>query len=735
MLSASSSVSELSAETATEGVELSLFHNPSLVFSAYFESCSDAQIQQLAAAYTAYQSSEREQQSSLLEVNREEQSRRQREAETERDFMELADCTADIHPAASYATASSAAATSPLLVSPPVSLYQSLHAKRARVLSSLLLTTAADIRHFHQSQPGSHKRSHAAMAATASAASISSSAVSRRRRQRVAPSASLSAPAIPPLLRWSLLSMFPLLESVSRSDPALKLHTLRILVDVLRSSPPLSLRHEDDSAIQRMTALLQPQQQQAELAADDVDDRLEMQSAMIGLALQRGSLRHILTAVEPLLTGGLRGLSASAVSPYIAAVGQHQSSLPLLSVLTEDTLIASWRHHPPPRAAPSLTAALQPLHNRAPPQPLRLPPLPSAAPSPASLTSSRDNDSEDVSRASSSSRISSVAGPAASVQNQQTSIATAAAAAAPEPAQPAAASPSRPYATASAAAAGPLLPLPNSHPVPPPPPPADVPAPPPSPPAAPLPHYGSLATDGVFQYVHSVSGLLKLGSGHGGTLQGHVYASCSDPFLALCSAVPASLSALLTPQSLSVYGGWLVMARGWLYFRSSMFLLSHPELLAVRIDPHSLQAVGLVWAQRADYERLAAQSSRGRVRWFQLVSDGEALFALREQHRDRHCFYLDKFSAPEPATTSLSASALPLPAPFSSAFSSLLSSSLLPCALTQFPSAHRYSRSVASLLSPYQFYVGERVNAKDSINKSDSRRRRRAALQSAACTC
>ena len=231
-----------------------------------------------------------------------------------------------------------------------------------------------------------------------------------------------------------------------------------------------------------------------------------------------------------------------------------------------------------------------------------------------------------------------------------------------------------------------------------------------------LPSYGCLASDGVYQYIHTQHGLHKFGSGCGGSIQGHVYDRQPQPFASLLPQLPPSLSTVLSSESCHhVYGGWLVHLNGSLLFRSSLLILAQPELLAVRIDARTLSAVELVWADRDSYERVREDSSRGSVRWFHAMTDGEHLLVLREQHRDRHCFYIDRFA---PANSS---AALPPAAAVSCSVRSsgmrLLSSTLLPCGFTQFPSAHRYTRSLSSLLSPYQFHVGQKVDAKDSINK------------------
>ena len=674
---------ELSAETLTEGFEVSLFHNSALLFGSYYESTSDDAIRAAALLYRDHTKRRAEEQRRLMDdTNGEEDARREQDHAQLMDLMDITDSTANIHsPPLTLPRSSNTPSPSSPEPSVAVALYQSLHAKRVQVLRSVLAAARADLDHHHQ--PRAPHLVTSSASSRASPAAASSSFPRRRPHPRLSPSTTVTtrsrmplhsslSHSIPPLLRWSLLSMFPLISSVSRSDPSLRLSTLRILVGILQSSPPLALMGEEEGMMEEMMGVLKGGGQ-----GTVGEGGGEVGGAVVGLALHRGRLREVLAAVEPMLRGDER-VREEDVAPYLAALREYRQGLPLLSVLTEDTLITAWRHHPLPAPPP---AAATP---DAPPPSLT---TPAATPPSAEPPVAAGNEQA----------VSSLTVPLLSHPDDE-------AAEGPVPSAPPTSSPA------------PSAPLP-----PPPPPPAPAPA---SPPVTPLPHYGALATDGHFHFLHSASGLSKLGSGHHGTLQGHVYASCADPFAGLCPSLPPSLSTLLTPQSLQVYGGWLAHVQGWLYFRSSLFILSHPDLLAVRIDPQSLQAVGLVWAEQEAYQRLVSESSRGVVRWFQLMTDGVSLFLLREQHRDRHAFYLDQFhptsslpSSSSPSFSSSPSSSSPSTSSPSALSFALQRSSLLPSALTQFPSAHRYSRSLASLLSPYQFYVGQKVEAKDSINK------------------
>ena len=146
-----------------------------------------------------------------------------------------------------------------------------------------------------------------------------------------------------PVLRWGLLSLFPLINSVGRLDPLLKQHSIRILIDVLRTAPPLSLADESESALEQLLQLIQPgadttvrsddgrlphsssvpshsegsdggtanaratallgnSSSGANLPVQGVDPlSMEVTSALVGVSLHRGSLRHILSVLEPLL--------------------------------------------------------------------------------------------------------------------------------------------------------------------------------------------------------------------------------------------------------------------------------------------------------------------------------------------------------------------------------------------------------------------------------------------------
>jgi hypothetical protein len=81
-----------------------------------------------------------------------------------------------------------------------------------------------------------------------------------------------------------------------------------------------------------------------------------------------------------------------------------------------------------------------------------------------------------------------------------------------------------------------------------------------------------VAHDGTFLYVHQAHGLFKIGSGHGRTIAGHVYAQ--------------------NPEFYPRHRGWLVWYRGQLLFRTRSML----DVLCVRVDPVTLVETSKVMA-------------------------------------------------------------------------------------------------------------------------------------------
>ncbi|XP_024084698.1 E3 ubiquitin-protein ligase MYCBP2 isoform X3 [Cimex lectularius] len=84
----------------------------------------------------------------------------------------------------------------------------------------------------------------------------------------------------------------------------------------------------------------------------------------------------------------------------------------------------------------------------------------------------------------------------------------------------------------------------------------------------------AIASDGLYLYVHTSIGLLKMGSGYGGTLKGHIYIHKPDFF----------------PNKT----GWLGYAQGKLYFRLGKGSSDRGELLTVNSETLEVKEVGKI---------------------------------------------------------------------------------------------------------------------------------------------
>eukprot|EP00954_Amorphochlora_amoebiformis_P019477 1332930-Amorphochlora_amoeboformis.AAC.2 len=145
------------------------------------------------------------------------------------------------------------------------------------------------------------------------------------------------APKIHPILRWGLLSMFPLIDSISTTDPRLKQRVLKILIQVLKTSPPLSLAEEPEETWDEMVSLLM---------SPSSPDSSEVISALLGLALQRGSLRHILAALKSVAQRLDEPLMLD-VEPYLESLESYGDGIKILSVIYEDAQLGAWAHQLP----------------------------------------------------------------------------------------------------------------------------------------------------------------------------------------------------------------------------------------------------------------------------------------------------------------------------------------------------------------------------------------------------
>jgi len=152
---------------------------------------------------------------------------------------------------------------------------------------------------------------------------------------RSAHTSAQSSAALSPALRWVLLSIFPLIESVGRGDPSLNRQLLGLLLEVLKTSPPLSLAAEQKAtcdAISRFVATAQ--------ASAAPEDSATVLDAMVGLAVHRGSLSQILRSLHQLLAAD--PATPLDLAAYIAAVRDHCRAASLLSVATSEHLVSDY---------------------------------------------------------------------------------------------------------------------------------------------------------------------------------------------------------------------------------------------------------------------------------------------------------------------------------------------------------------------------------------------------------
>jgi len=384
-------------EIFTDDVEVSLFHNVNLSHVSFFSISADEEIQKLPQVSTAKK----------LSVRRSNEGKhRYEEGE---DFIPLLTDRYLSYPAKEQGH------TQPYINNLPTcaqlslpdssTVFERLFEQRGKVLQQLASFARDEMNHIQLS------RTHM---------------ISIDESQR-APLRPPLSQTFAPVLRWTLLSMFPLIDSVSRIDPGLKRKTLRIFVNILQNSPPLSLRGEPEDALDEMVALFQSTtwedprplpsgwesrthqgrvyylnhttrqtswddprppiglhtlpppnpfvttppnlgcflSSNAPVAANLFLEDPEVASALLGVALHRGTLRHILAALLPLFpravsfgptSGTTSDIHTSAwpsqqeprldVEPYTTNL--HQSQVTPLAFLREDMFRASWHHHPLP---------------------------------------------------------------------------------------------------------------------------------------------------------------------------------------------------------------------------------------------------------------------------------------------------------------------------------------------------------------------------------------------------
>ncbi|KAI8513245.1 putative E3 ubiquitin-protein ligase HTD4 [Branchiostoma belcheri] len=122
--------------------------------------------------------------------------------------------------------------------------------------------------------------------------------------------------------RVSLLLIFPLLKSQSRSDPSLCCMTAELLLQCLRDCAPLSLTKEPSDCLNGLESLLCSWLEEGEGGASgpvqDVQQRENAAAALVALACARGSLKTLLHTVHLLQS------LQTTLSPLSVAELQYQ---------------------------------------------------------------------------------------------------------------------------------------------------------------------------------------------------------------------------------------------------------------------------------------------------------------------------------------------------------------------------------------------------------------------------
>ena len=260
---------------------------------------------------------------------------------------------------AHLAALAQAVSSSPLVDQPrtlPSLAYLDLHARREHVLRHLLLLTASAqkklIEHSVKDRKDDGKKRKAVPSSRSST------------------SASSSSGGASPMLRLTILSLFPIIQSLSKQDPGLLAHILSTLLSLLQSLPLLSLRQEASDCIGSFRALLQqmlgaqpqPPQQSAAAEASAAASRVnagDALTALIGLALAEGKVRHILAAVVLMLrlspvTAPLPTAAASvtetpprlSIGPFLSQLAEYRAERHL-PMLEPASFAFSFNHYSP----------------------------------------------------------------------------------------------------------------------------------------------------------------------------------------------------------------------------------------------------------------------------------------------------------------------------------------------------------------------------------------------------
>ena len=251
---------------------------------------------------------------------------------------------------ASIAAALSSAPLVDLPRSLPSLAYLDLHQRREHVLRHLLLVTAATQKRTIEHSGRDKKDDNTSSKRKKSTAKPATSA-SLTSANPTSTSAS-SGSSVSPMLRLTILSLFPIIQSLSRQDPTLLSSLLSTLLSLLHSLPLLSLRSEAADCIASFRSLLQSmvgegsggtQHQQV-----NVGDAL---TALIGLALAEGKIRHILAAIATMLQ--LHGQPAQqqqppqlSIAPFLQQLADYRADRHL-PTLEPASFLFSFHHHSP----------------------------------------------------------------------------------------------------------------------------------------------------------------------------------------------------------------------------------------------------------------------------------------------------------------------------------------------------------------------------------------------------
>jgi hypothetical protein len=153
------------------------------------------------------------------------------------------------------------------------------------------------------------------------------------------------------LTRFALLSLFPVLDAIGTTNIQARLRIVRVLVDLLQTSPILSLANADEDLFSNLVSLLQP----------GPDVSVAGTAALLGVTLHRGQLRHIFRNLTDLLSSSASSGQSlhelpSLILPYLKQIDVYVQNARVHTVLTSSTMLASWPHHVEPTGDWSIAA-------------------------------------------------------------------------------------------------------------------------------------------------------------------------------------------------------------------------------------------------------------------------------------------------------------------------------------------------------------------------------------------